>query len=191
MNTPSDDITRALETLKRGGVILYPTDTVWGLGCDATRSDAVARIYAIKQRRDSKALITLIDSADNLERWVAGVPEVAYQLLEAAVEPLTVVYDKAYAPPLAANLPAEDGSLAVRVPHHAFCRELCRRLRRPLVSTSANVSGAPTPHSFAEISPEIISAADYVCTSERDKRCAKSSTIIRLTESAQITIIRP
>lgn len=186
------DIDAAVAALKRGGVILYPTDTVWGIGCDATNADAVARVYALKRRADSKALICLLGSADDLERWVSGVPEVAYQLLEAAVDPLTVIYDGAYVPPLAANLPAADGSLAVRVTADPFCRELCRRLRKPLVSTSANISGVPTPASFAEIADELKKGVDYVCTSGRDDRePRKPSTILRLTESGEVKIIRP
>lgn len=186
------DIDAALAVLKRGGVILYPTDTVWGIGCDATNADAVARVYALKRRADSKALICLLGSADDLERWVSGVPEVAYQLLEAAVDPLTVIYDGAYVPPLAANLPAADGSLAVRVTADPFCRELCRRLRKPLVSTSANISGAPTPASFAEIADELKTGVDYVCTSGRmPGEPRKPSSILRLTESGEVKIIRP
>lgn len=187
------DIDNALLTLRRGGVILYPTDTVWGLGCDATNAAAVSRIYEIKRRADSKALICLLGSADELERWVGGVPQVAYQLLEAAVDPLTVIYDGAYVPPLAANLPADDGSLAIRVTDNPFCRELCRKLRKPLVSTSANVSGQPTPACFSAISPEIVSAVDYVCTSGRapGAGAGKPSTIIKLSESGVVKIIRP
>ncbi|MCM1310598.1 MAG: L-threonylcarbamoyladenylate synthase [Bacteroides sp.] len=186
-----NDIDNALATLKRGGVILYPTDTVWGIGCDATNAAAVERIFALKRRSDAKALICLLDSPDSLERWVGGVPAVAYELLDAAVEPLTVIYDGAYVPPLAANLPAEDGSLAIRIPDDEFCRELCRRLRKPLVSTSANISGQPTPKNFAEISPEIKNGVDYVCTSGRAPRASrKTSTIIKLTEDARIAIIR-
>lgn len=187
----NEDLTKALETLKRGGIILYPTDTVWGIGCDATRSDAVKRIFELKGRSDSKALITLIDSAENLERWVDGVPSVAYELIDAAVKPLTVVYDQAAVPPLASNLPAPDGSLAVRIPRHEFCCELCRRLKRPLVSTSANVSGRPTPQSFSQIDPKIIAGVDYACVSERNLTNSRPSTIIKLTESGVITIIRP
>ncbi len=190
--TERDDIERALEVLKRGGIIIYPTDTIWGIGCDATRAEAVARIYELKHRRDSKALICLIDSADNLCRWVEGVSEVAYQLIEAAVDPLTVVYDGAYVPPLAANLPASDGSLAVRVTSDPFCRELCRRLRRPLVSTSANISGAPAPSRFADISPTLLEGVDYVCTSGRRalSQPRKPSSIIKLSPSGVVKIIR-
>lgn len=186
------DIDSALAALKRGGVILYPTDTVWGLGCDATDAAAVQRIFALKRRSDSKALICLLDSADSLEHWVSGVPDVAYELLDAAVDPLTVIYDRAHVPPIAPNLPAPDGSLAVRIPDNDFCRELCRRLQRPLVSTSANISGQPTPMTFADISPDVSAAVDYVCTSgRRDSGHRKSSTIIKLTADGRVTIIRP
>lgn len=186
------DIDSALAVLKRGGVILYPTDTVWGLGCDATNTAAVERIFTLKRRNDSKALICLLDSPDSLSRWVGGVPDVAYELLEAAVDPLTVIYDDALVPPLAANLPASDGSLAIRIPNDAFCRELCRRLRKPLVSTSANISGNPTPRSFADIDPQLLNAVDYVCSSGRTPRPqAKPSTIIKLTADSRVTIIRP
>lgn len=189
MNT--EDLNKALETLRRGGIILYPTDTVWGIGCDATRPEAVRRVFELKGRDDSKALITLIDSPENLTRWVDGVPDVAYELIESAVDPLTVIYDRAAVPPLAANLPAPDGSLAVRIPCDEFCRSLCRSLRRPLVSTSANISGHPTPRSYAEIEAGIINGVDYVCTSGRNLNGSKPSTIIKLTESGIVTIIRP
>lgn len=187
----SKDLLQAIETLKRGGVILYPTDTVWGLGCDASRPEAVQRIFEIKQRADSKALICLLNSPDALDRYV-DVPDVAYELIEAAVDPLTIVYDNAAVPPLAPNLPAPDGSLAIRITAHPFSAALCKALRRPLVSTSANISGLPTPHAFAQIDHRIVSAADYVCLSERaPKPQAKPSTIIKLTRSGVVTIIRP
>ncbi len=187
-----NDIDNALDALKRGGVILYPTDTVWGLGCDATNAAAIERIYAIKQRSDAKAMICLLNSSDSLERWVHGVPAVAYELIDAAIEPLTVIYDGAYVPPIASNLPAEDGSLAIRIPHDEFCRELCRCLRKPLVSTSANISGKPSPKRFNEIAPELKEKVDYICTSGRTPSPPrKPSTIIKLTEDARIKIIRP
>lgn len=186
------DIENALSALRNGDIILYPTDTVWGLGCDATNSSAIERIFEIKRRNDSKALICLIDNSDSLHRWVSGVPDVAYQLIEAAVDPLTIIYDGAYVPPLASNLPAKDGSLAIRIPNDSFCRELCRRLRKPLVSTSANISGRPAPQNFSLIEPEIIRAADYVCKSGRTAHTPrKPSTIIKLTENSIISIIRP
>lgn len=188
-----DDISSALAALKRGGVILYPTDTVWGLGCDATNARAVSRIYDLKRRVDSKAMICLLDSADSLERWVSGVPEVAYRLLDVAVNPLTVIYDCANVPPVAPNLPAPDGSLAIRITGSEFCRELCRRMRRPLVSTSANISGKPAPDCYDNIDATLKNGVDYVCLSERAKpdEPRRPSTIIKLTESGIVKIIRP
>lgn len=184
------DLQNALDALRRGGVILYPTDTVWGIGCDATCAEAVRRIFDIKRRADGKALITLLASTDDLPRWVDGVPDVAYELIDAAVDPLTVIYDRAAVPPLAKELPAKDGSLAVRITREPFSAALCRALRRPLVSTSANVSGQPTPGIFSQISKEIIDAVDYVCTTGRDYPQSKPSSIIRLTASGCVSIIR-
>ena len=183
------DIAAAIEVLRKGGVILYPTDTVWGIGCDATNSDAVKRIYAIKQRSDAKALITLVGSELALERTVANVPEVAWQLIEAAVEPVTIVYDHSYS--VAPELLAEDGSLGVRLTREDFSMQLCQRLRRPLVSTSANISGTPTPHCFSEISPEILEQVDYVCTSRRkEPPASKPSMVIKIKDDGQFRILR-
>lgn len=185
----NNDLTNCLEVLKRGGVIIYPTDTVWGIGCDATNSKAVKRIYEIKRRADSKALITLVDSVAALERVVDEVPEVGYQLVEVAVDPLTVVYDRGIG--VAPELLAEDGSIGVRITSEEFSRELCRRFRRPIVSTSVNVSGEPSPKSFDEITPELLSAADYVCESGRDKPWAsKPSTVIKLSAGGVVEILR-
>ena len=185
----NNDLTNCLEVLKRGGVIIYPTDTVWGIGCDATNSKAVKRIYEIKRRADSKALITLVDSVAALERVVDEVPEVGYQLVEVAVDPLTVVYDRGIG--VAPELLAEDGSIGVRITSEEFSRELCRRFRRPIVSTSVNVSGEPSPKSFEEITPELLSAADYVCESGRDKPWAsKPSTVIKLSAGGVVEILR-
>lgn len=194
MHTISDiekeDIACAVKTLRLGGVIVYPTETVWGIGCDATNTDAVARIYALKRRTDHKALITLVDSMAMLERTVDGIPPVAQDLIEFSERPLTIVYDKGIG--VSSGLTGDDGTLAVRVTRHDFCRSLVRALRRPLVSTSANISGEPTPRSFSDISDAILRGADYVCTSRRDKRGAgRPSTVMRLTESGEFTIIRP
>lgn len=184
------DLKEATRVLCSGGVILYPTDTVWGLGCDATNEDAVKRIYEIKQRVQSKALITLVDGLAMLERTVEGIPEVAYDLIEFADRPLTVIYDKGVG--VAPNLLADDGTLAVRVTRDVFSASLCRNLRGPLVSTSANISTRPTPANFNEIETEIIEAADYVCLSRRDDMTRhRSSTIMRLAADGQFKIIRP
>lgn len=188
-NTYKEDIGQAVEVLKRGGVILYPTDTVWGIGCDATNSAAVRRVYDIKRRDDSKALITLVGSVAALERVVDKVPDVGYELLDAAVDPITIVYDKGVG--VAPELLASDGSIGVRVTSETFSRQLCDALRRPLVSTSANVSGCPSPVFFNEISPEIIAAVDYVCTSRRDDTTPRRpSCVIRLSENGMFKILR-
>ena len=185
----NQDLNKCLEALKRGGVIIYPTDTVWGIGCDATDSKAVRRVFEIKRRADSKALITLVDSVAALERVVTDVPEVAYQLVDVAVEPMTVVYDRGIG--VAPELLAEDGSIGVRITSEEFSRELCRRFRRPIVSTSVNISGEPAPHSFDEINPELLGQVDYVCQSNRDAPWAsKPSTVLKLSAGGVIKILR-
>lgn len=185
-----EDISRAIEVMRQGGVVLYPTDTIWGLGCDATLPEAVAKVYAIKQRADAKALISLVDSEAKINFYVPDVPDVAWDLIDCAERPLTIIYDKVRN--LAPNLKAEDGSAALRVTKEEFSRELCMRMKRAVVSTSANISGAPAPRCFSDISPEVLEAVDYVCTSRRDeKNNGKASSIIKLTASAEITIIRP
>ncbi len=184
------DIKQALEVLNRGGVILYPTDTVWGIGCDATNEEAVRRVFEIKERCDAKALITLVDSVAKVQSYVSEMPDVAWDLLEAAVDPLTIIYDGARH--LAPNLVAEDGSVAIRVTQEKFSRELCMRFKRAIVSTSANISGAPTPATFAEISEEVKSRVDYICTTRReDNTKHKASSIIKLGVGGEIKIIRP
>ncbi len=187
------DIKAAIDVLRRGGVILYPTDTVWGLGCDATDSAAVKRIFDIKRRSDAKALITLVGSLAQLERTVDCIPEVAYQLIEYSERPTTIVYDHpAPTARLAPELIAEDGTIGVRVTSEEFSSALCRNFRKPLVSTSANISGQPAPGVFVEISQEILNAVDYVCTSRRDETPGnnKPSSIIRLSEGGLFKIIR-
>lgn len=179
----------AVKALKRGGVILYPTDTVWGLGCDATNAEAVRRIYEIKQRADNKAMIVLLSRVDDLWRYVDTVPDVAPELIEASVRPLTVVYDRGIN--MAPELMGHDGSVGIRITRERVSAQLCRALRRPLVSTSANVSGQPTPAIFAEINSEIINAVDYVMESRRDDTSrSKPSQVIKLTDSGVVTILR-
>lgn len=187
--TFEEDIKKAAEVLKRGGVILYPTDTVWGLGCDATNADAVRRIYGIKRRADSKALIILLGNRHDLYRYVDDVPDVAMELLDVSVRPTTVIYDKGIN--LAENVTAADGSVAIRVSSDEYCRQLCRLLRRPLVSTSANISGEPSPAIFSEIASEIVSAADYVAWYRRDDtQRALPSVIIKISADSTFKIIR-
>lgn len=184
-----NDLRQALEVLHRGGVILYPTDTVWGIGCDATNPEAVQRVYAIKQRTDSKALITLVDSPAKIQAHVAEMPDVAWDLIDVAVKPLTIIYDGARH--LAPNLLAEDGSIAMRVTSEAFSQMLCMRFKKPIVSTSANISRAPTPATFAEIDERIKQAVDYICTTRQDDRSiASPSSIIKLGVGGEVKIIR-
>lgn len=184
-----DDIRNAIEVLRRGGVILYPTDTVWGIGCDATNPAAVKRVFEIKQRSDSKALILLVGNEGTLQRYVENIPEVAWQLIDAAVNPLTIIYDKVTG--VAPEAIAADGSAAFRITHERVSRRLCDIFRKPLVSTSANISGKPTPHIFSEISPEIINAVDYVMTARRDDTTeANPSSIIKVSDGGLFKIIR-
>ena len=184
-----DDIKKAVEVMKKGGVILYPTDTVWGIGCDATNADAVAKVYAIKHRDDSKALICLVDSDARIQRYVRNVPEVAWDLLELAEKPTTVILDNAVN--LAPNLIAEDGSIAMRITREPFSKELCYRFQKPIVSTSANISGEPAAQNYCDISEELINAVDYVCWSRRQEHKPHTpSSIIKLSENGEVKIIR-
>lgn len=184
-----EDIRQAVEVMNKGGVILYPTDTIWGIGCDATNPEAVQRVYDIKRRQDSKALITLVDSEAKVEFYIPDVPAVAWDLMEMADKPLTIIFDNARN--LASNLLAEDGSLGIRITREPFSKELCFRMRRAIVSTSANISGEPAPRCFAEISEEIKNAVDYICTSRQEEtNTPPASGIIKLTASAEVTIIR-
>ena len=187
--TQKEDIQNAVNVMKDGGVILYPTDTVWGIGCDATNSEAVAKVFNIKKRDDSKALICLVDSEARLQRYVRNVPEVAWQVMEYAVKPTTVILDNAVN--LAPNLVADDGSIAMRVTHEAFSKELCYRFQKPIVSTSVNISGEPAEQNFRDIAPELIEAADYVCFSRRQEHKPHTpSSIIKIKEDGEVTIIR-
>ncbi|OAQ41742.1 translation factor Sua5 [Pedobacter psychrophilus] len=184
-----EEINKALEVLKNGGIILYPTDTVWGLGCDATNEEAVAKIFALKNREDSKSLIILIDTENKLQSYVSEIPDVAYDLIEYTEKPLTIIYDGAKN--LAQNLINDDGSIAIRIPKHDFCQQLIQRFRKPIVSTSANISGEPTPANFSKISEEIIDGVDYVVDLEQENLEEKqSSTIIKLGAGGQFAFIR-
>ena len=188
-----EDIRSAVAVLRRGGIILYPTDTVWGIGCDATNAEAVRKVFGIKHRTDSKALITLVGSLAQLERTVTGIPDVAYQLIEFSDRPLTIVYD-GVAPHsgIASELLADDGSIGVRLTTEEFSRNLCLAFGKPIVSTSANISGKPTASCFRDISPEIISLVDYVCTSRRDDFTpSRPSTVMRLSDDGLFKVLRP
>lgn len=184
-----DDIRKAIEVLRNGGVILYPTDTVWGIGCDATNAEAVKRVYEIKQRNDSKALICLVDSDARLQRYVKDVPNVAWELIDAVVKPTTIILDNAVN--LAPNLIAEDGSIGIRITKEAFSKELCYRFQKAIVSTSANISGQPAAQNFPDISEEIIKTVDYVCwTRRQEHKPHVPSSIIKLSGTGEVTIIR-
>lgn len=191
--TREEDIKKAVEVLRKGGVILYPTDTVWGIGCDATNAEAVKRVYEIKQRDDSKAMICLVDSDARLQRYVRNVPEVAWQLIDSlkdgGVKPTTIILDGAIN--LAENLIADDGSIALRITQEAFSKELCYRFQKALVSTSANISGEPAAQNYGDIDPRILEQVDYVCWSRRQEHKPHTpSCIIRLRENGEVTIIR-
>lgn len=184
-----DEINKTLEVLKSGGIILYPTDSVWGLGCDATNVEAVSKILALKIRADIKSLIILIDTQNKLQSYVSEIPDVAYDLIEYTEKPLTIIYDGGKN--LAKNLINQDGSLAIRIPKHDFCQQLLQRFRKPIVSTSANISGEPTPLNFSQISVEILNGVDYVVDLEQENTEEKqSSTIIKLGAGGQFSFIR-
>ncbi len=185
-----EDIRQASEVMRKGGIILYPTDTIWGLGCDARNADAVAKIYKLKERAEAKSMLCLVDGLIALERIIPNVPDVAYDMIEIALRPITIIYDRAEG--VAANLLAEDGSLGVRITKEDFSRELCRYMSAPIVSTSANISGAASPKFFSEVSQEIIEGVDYIVKyRQKDKTVAPPSQIIKLGEDGQVKVIRP
>ncbi|MFZ4263054.1 L-threonylcarbamoyladenylate synthase [Sphingobacterium sp. HJSM2_6] len=183
------DLQRALETLRAGGLILYPTDTIWGIGCDATNPAAVEKIFALKGRDKHKSMIILLENDYQLEAYVKEVPEVAYQLIEVSDKPLTLIFDQAKN--LAANVVAEDGSIGIRIVKHPFCQSLIQKFRKPIVSTSANISGQPTASNFDAIDPEIINGVDYVVSYGQGLlEKANPSTIMKLDASGKFTFIR-
>ena len=187
--TREEDIRQAVETMRKGGVILYPTDTVWGIAWDATNAEAVARIYKIKQRDDSKAMICLVDSDARLQRYVRNVPNVAWELLDCVDKPTTVILDGAVN--LASNLIADDGSIALRITDEPFSKELCYRFQKAVVSTSANISGEPAAQNYCDISQDILDAVDYVCWSRRQEHKPHTpSSIIKLGMDGEVRIIR-
>ena len=195
-----EEIQKALEVLRRGGVILYPTDTVWGIGCDAINPEAVAKVYAIKNREDSKSLVLLASDMDMICRYVKEVPEMAIQLVEVNDKPMTIIYPGAVVGEkgsaqsnhvLAYNVVAEDGTVGIRVPMMEFCQQLVSRFGRPIVSTSANISGQATPKKFSEISDDIKSAVDLTVDPTLERGATgKSSSIIKVGLDYSIEIIR-
>jgi L-threonylcarbamoyladenylate synthase len=184
-----NEIKKCLDVLRNGGIILYPTDTIWGIGCDATNKDAVQKIYNIKKRQESKALITLVNNEVMLERTVVDMPEIAWDLIESADKPLSIIYEKVKG--IAPNVIAENGSCAIRLVKNEFCNKLISQLKKPIVSTSANVSGKDSPIDFYHIDKEIIDGVDYVVDYYReDKKAKSSSNIIELKNNGSIKIIR-
>lgn len=183
-----NQIENAITILKRGGLILYPTDTVWGIGCDATNPEAVEKVFKLKNRNDKKSLICLVSDFKMLNEYVEDVPEVAYDILKYAEKPTTIIYDDPIR--IAENLIAEDNSLAIRVTKDVFCKKLIQKLRKPLVSTSANISGSKTPQSYAEIDPLILNGVDYIVNLQRSKKSGKPSAIIKLKNDGSVTVIR-
>ncbi|NLJ21398.1 MAG: threonylcarbamoyl-AMP synthase [Bacteroidales bacterium] len=187
--TLQEEIRKAVEVLRQGGTILYPTDTVWGIGCDATNEEAVRKVYEIKRRSDSKALLVLVDSASKIPSYVDEVPDMAWQLIEITEKPLTIIYPEAKN--LATNLIAADHSIGIRVTRELFSKTLCEQFRKPIVSTSANISGKPTPSNFSQIDEEIKSAVDYVVNWRQDEKSEpQPSSIIKLDKGNVIQIIR-
>ena len=185
----TNDIIKAVEVLRSGGIILYPTDTIWGIGCDATNITAVKRIYEIKQRQDTKSMLVLMENPNLLNSYIGEVPEIAWELIEVADTPLTIIYPGAKN--LASNLLANDGSIGIRITNEPFTQQLIQRFRKPIVSTSANISGQKTPHNFAEITDDIKKSVDYIVEYRQDDLTkSKPSGIIKLGVGGQIEIIR-
>ena len=188
-NAMQEEVARAAEVLRAGGLILYPTDTVWGLGCDATNPDAVARIYRLKQSENKKSMLVLCASADMVVRYVDRAPGIAFEVMELATAPLTLILPGAVG--VAENLIPEEGTLGVRVPDHEFCRRLLRALGRPIVSTSANLSGAETPVGLQEVAREIVDGVDFVVNPRFEgKPTRKASSILAFGEGGEVKIIR-
>ena len=182
------EVHNAYEVIKNGGIILYPTDTVWGIGCDASNEEAVAKIYALKQREESKSMICLMNGEKMVYNVFHKIPEVAWELLDLSEKPTTLILDEPKN--VAKNIIADDNTLAIRIVKEPFCYKLMERMKRPLVSTSANISGMFTPKTFKEISPEILKGVDYVVNLQQDKICKNPSTIIKLSLDNQVRIIR-
>ena len=184
----NEEVHKAFEIIKEGGIILYPTDTVWGIGCDATNPEAVARIYKLKQRTETQSMIVLMNGEKMMYNVFKDIPEVAWQIIDLSEKPTTLILDKPRN--VATNLIANDNTLGIRIVKEPFCFKLMEKMRKPLVSTSANISGQPTPIAFKDISPEIIKGVDYVVNLHHEKIAGKPSTIIKLTSDSQVSVIR-
>jgi len=184
----NQEVHKAFEIIKEGGIILYPTDTVWGIGCDATNPEAVAKIYQLKQREETKSMIVLMNGEKMIYNVFKEVPEVAWQIIDLSEKPTTIILDEPRN--VAANLIASDKTLGIRLVKEPFCFKLMEKMKKPLVSTSANISGQPTPIAFKDISQEIIKGVDYVVNLHQEKIAGKPSTIIKLTKDSQVKVIR-
>ena len=184
----TQEINKAIEILQNGGLILYPTDTVWGIGCDATNEEAVKKVYALKQREDSKALICLVGNDAMLERHIENVPDLAFDIIDLATKPTTIIYDSPKG--VAKNLIAEDNTLAVRIASDKFCQYLINKFKKPIVSTSANISGKPTPNSKNEISNVILKGVDYIVNLQPEQNFGSPSSIIKLSNDGKVKVIR-
>ena len=188
MQDERTEIENTITTLKRGGLILYPTDTVWGIGCDATNADAIDKIFALKQREDSKSMLCLVSDFKMLQQYVEEVPEVAYDILKYAQKATTIIYDRPLR--VAENIIAEDDTLGIRVVRDPFCGKLIKKFKKPIVSTSANISGVPHPKNFKEISKAILEGVDYVVNLPLKNKNAKPSSIIKIGGDSTVKIIR-
>ena len=184
----NNDILHSLKVLKKGGLLLYPTDTVWGIGCDATNYEAVKKIFELKNREGSKTMICLVNSIQMLNQYIEEIPEIAYSILKYANTPTTIIYDSPLR--VSENLIAQDNTLAIRMVQTGFCGELLNHFKKPIVSTSANISGKPTPKVFQEIENEILKGVDYVVTLERNKKPSNPSSIIKLSSNGEVKVIR-
>ena len=184
-----EELKKACDIIRKGGIILYPTDTIWGIGCDATHTEAVQRIYDLKQRPDSRSMLVLLDAPEYLTHYVRELPDIALELIELSVKPLTIIYSGAQN--VAPNLIAPDGSLGIRITRETFSQQLCRRMKKPLVSTSANISGQAAPANFSEIREEILRGVDYVVDYRRqEKQKNQASSIIQLGKGGIVKVIR-
>lgn len=184
-----DEVEKAFQVIKEGGIILYPTDTIWGIGCDATNTESIKRIFRLKQRDEIKSMIILLDTENKLESYVSGVNPLAYDLIEYAENPLTLILPGAKN--ISPALISADGSIGIRIPQHDFCKQLIQKMRKPLVSTSANISGRPSPQYFAQVEPEIVNGVDYVVNLEQQSKEIKNpSTIMRLSPNGTFEFLR-
>lgn len=183
-----DEINKAFDVIKRGGIIVYPTDTIWGIGCDATNYDAIQRIYELKHRTKLKSMVSLVSDFKMLNQYIEDIPEVAYDILKYAQKPTTIIYDRPLH--IAENLIAEDNTLAFRVVREGFANKLVKKLRKPIVSTSANISGKASPKSFQEINKEILKGVDYVVNLPHLSKGSKASAIIKLSNDGLVKVIR-